>query len=71
MAEKTGWSEDFILWELPLRRLYQYYHVALRSADLWTVIPMPSANSMAQLALMAAQELSEADKEDIGDDAED
>jgi hypothetical protein len=71
LAEKTGWSEHFILWELPLRRLYQYYHVALRSSDLWTVIPMPPAASMAQQALLAVEAVHKSDIQDISDDPED
>jgi len=71
LAEKTGWSEHFILWELPLKRLHQYYHVALRSSDLWTVIPMPSATNMAQQALAAVEEIHKSDMVDISDDCED
>ncbi len=26
VAAATGWAESFILWELPLARLYQYEH---------------------------------------------
>lgn len=28
VASKTGWSEDYIRWELPLARGYGYYHAA-------------------------------------------
>lgn len=28
IASKTGWSEHFIRWELPLARGYAYYHAA-------------------------------------------
>ena len=38
MAEKTGWSEHFLLWELPLVRLLAYEHCALATSEgLWTV----------------------------------
>jgi hypothetical protein len=37
LASETGWSEHFILWELPLARLFQYRHVLLRSRDKTTV----------------------------------
>jgi len=68
LAEKTGWSEHFILWDLPLRRLYQYYHVALRSSDLWTVIPMPAASIMADEALKAIESIQKSDIHNIDDD---
>ncbi len=29
LAMNTGWSEDFILWQLPLSRGLQYQHAAL------------------------------------------
>ena len=41
LARETGWSEDFLIWELPLPRALQYYHCALRSALAWTVEPGP------------------------------
>ncbi len=25
---ETGWSEDFVLWHLPMRRAWGYYHCA-------------------------------------------
>ena len=28
IASKTGWSEDFIRWQLPLSRGWAYYHAA-------------------------------------------
>ena len=28
IASKTGWSEDFIRWQLPLSRGWAYYHGA-------------------------------------------
>lgn len=37
LAEKTGWSEDFILNELNLSRALQYRHCILRQAGYWTV----------------------------------
>jgi len=37
LAAQTGWSEHFILWELPLERLLSYEHAFLRSKDVWTV----------------------------------
>lgn len=37
LAKETGWSEAFILWELPLSRALGYYHAALRDRGVWTV----------------------------------
>jgi hypothetical protein len=37
LAKATGWSERFILWELPLVRLVSYEHANLRANDIWTV----------------------------------
>ncbi len=28
LASKTGWTEDFIRWHLPLTRGWAYYHAA-------------------------------------------
>jgi hypothetical protein len=39
LAKETGWHEKTLLWEIPLARLLQYYHAAMRSHDLWTVAP--------------------------------
>lgn len=37
LADKTGWNERFILWELPLCRALEYYHAVLWSNGAWTV----------------------------------
>jgi hypothetical protein len=42
LARETGWPEHFIFWELPLSRLLQYQHCALRAHDVWTVPIAPS-----------------------------
>ena len=39
IAKDTGWSEDFIIWRLPMARALQYYHCALQAAKLWTLEP--------------------------------
>ncbi len=52
LARETGWSRDFILWELPLDEVLQYNHCALRAANCWTVPPMPDAKD--QIARMEA-----------------
>ena len=36
-------ERDYILWQLPLSRLLQYQHCALRANDVWTVPPGPPA----------------------------
>ena len=37
LAMNTGWSEDFILWRLPLSRGLQYQHAALYANGAKTV----------------------------------
>jgi hypothetical protein len=37
LAKETGWSEFFILWQLPMSRALQYYHAALWGNGSWTV----------------------------------
>ena len=44
LARETGWPEHFIFWELPLARLMQYQHCALRAHDVWTVPVGPAPN---------------------------
>lgn len=41
LASATGWTEHFILWDLPLERLLAYEHANLRSKDVWTVSRKP------------------------------
>jgi hypothetical protein len=65
LAEKTGWSEHFILWELPLHRFNQYIHAAMRASDVWTVLPMEAPEKMAEAAILAA---SSADNDDDYED---
>lgn len=43
LAKFTGWTERFILWELPLTRALNYQHAALRGEGLWTVKPLQNA----------------------------
>jgi hypothetical protein len=43
LAKETGWSEQFILWELPMSRALQYYHAALWTNGAWTIAPRESA----------------------------
>jgi hypothetical protein len=37
LAKDTGWSESFILWELPLVRALEYQHAILWGNGAWTV----------------------------------
>jgi len=39
LARDTGWSEEYIIWDLPIVRALQYYHCALQNANLWTLEP--------------------------------
>ena len=47
IAKDTGWSEDFIIWRLPMARALQYYHCALQAANLWTLEPPTEASIQA------------------------
>ena len=49
IAKDTGWSEDFIIWKLPMARALQYYHCSLQAANLWTLEP-PTEETMQALA---------------------
>ena len=49
IAKDTGWSEDFIIWRLPMARALQYYHCSLQAANLWTLEP-PTEESIQTLA---------------------
>ena len=49
IAKDTGWSEDFIIWRLPMARALQYYHCSLQAANLWTLEP-PTQETMQALA---------------------
>lgn len=49
IAKDTGWSEEFIIWRLPMARALQYYHCSLQAANLWTLEP-PTEESMQALA---------------------
>jgi len=37
LAEKLGWPESTLLWELPTWRVNAYYMCALRAAGVWIV----------------------------------
>lgn len=50
LARETGWSEHYILWELPLHRALAYQHAALRSHGVWTVTPSaPTEHDLAAI----------------------
>jgi hypothetical protein len=54
LARDTGWSRDFILWELSYAEWLQYRHVQLRSADEWTVVATPWLPAASQLEALRA-----------------
>jgi hypothetical protein len=37
LAQNTGWTEEHILWEVPLSRALQYWHAWLYASGIWTV----------------------------------
>jgi len=51
LAEKTGWPEAFILWELPLWRALAYQHCALWQSGAWTIRPDAPADAQAESLL--------------------
>jgi len=51
LAEKTGWPEAFILWELPLWRALAYQHCALWQSGAWTVAPALPAEAQVDALL--------------------
>jgi len=59
LARDTGWSRNFILWELPLDEVLQYNHCALRAMNCWTVKPMPDLSE--QLARLEAFAMTDAE----------
>lgn len=46
LAHNTAWSEEQILWEVPLSRALQYWHAWLYSQGVWTVPKAPPADEM-------------------------
>jgi hypothetical protein len=64
LARETGWSRNFILWELPLDEVLQYNHCALRALGCWTVEPMPDAQAQIErLEAVVAHEIDEEGEE--------
>ena len=59
LARDTGWSRNFILWELELSEVLQYNHCALRAMNCWTVKPMLDAGE--QVARLEAFALIDAE----------
>ncbi len=49
LAKETGWSEHYILWELPFVRAMQYYHALLWANGQWTVKPADEAEISASV----------------------
>jgi hypothetical protein len=68
LARETGWSEPFILWELPLSRALQYHHCTLRASLAWTVAPTDTSSlaEQAQSIHTLASRLPPA-KDDVDD----
>jgi len=62
LAEKTGWPEAFILWELPLWRALAYQHCALWASGAWTVSPAPPPQ--AQIEALSTLEIDDDEQAD-------
>lgn len=65
LAEKTGWTEHFLLWELPLSRALQYYHCALRASGAWTVPASQGAPTLSPIMEAALKAATEAATEEV------
>jgi hypothetical protein len=67
LARETGWSERFLLWELPLERLLQYQHCALRAHDVWTVSRTAAVSGEEEMAALdaAIEEMHRRDGTDV------
>jgi len=65
LARETGWTRNYILWELSLTEILQYNHCALRALGCWTVEPMPDGKAQIErLEAIIAREIdSEGDEE--------
>lgn len=46
LARETGWTEEHILWRVPLTRALQYYHGALFYHGAQTVPPVEDARQI-------------------------
>jgi len=64
LARDTGWSRNFILWELSLDEALQYNHCALRAMNCWTVKPM--LDGKAQIEHLEATIIRDFDDEEEG-----
>ena len=64
IARGTGWSEDYILWHLPLPRALQYFHCSLWEDGAWTVEPSAPVSQRLEHLEAAAREMSAAESED-------
>ena len=62
LAKETGWSEHFILWELPLARALAYQHAALRAHGVWTVPPKEAPAQELERLLTLLPEAEEDDE---------
>ena len=62
LARETGWSRDFILWELAFDELLQYYHCMLRANGVWTVKQIEPAS--AQFARLSAAAMIDEEEEE-------
>jgi hypothetical protein len=59
LAEKTGWTERYLIWELPMARALEYYHAALWNVGAWTVRHEKTAQQAVKELLSYVDELQE------------
>jgi hypothetical protein len=64
VASETGWPESQIV-EMPMVRVFAYFHAALRYAGSWTVrdkhAPQPEDESLSRLTTVAMFEAPDED----------
>jgi hypothetical protein len=52
IARYTGWSEHFIIWDLPLVKAYAYAHAFMRMNNINTKLLINSINESENFAVL-------------------
>jgi len=65
LAKEFGWSEEFILWHLPLSRALQYWHAIQWMRGAWTVAPGPSVSAQLNELIAAVDQIVNCDGDEI------
>lgn len=62
LAHNYGFTEDFILWQLPYPRALRYLHAALWANGAWTIKPLPTPEPEYNRLLSLALTLNDEDE---------